>query len=905
MNLFDTFKLEKEYNEKFEKHLKEIKLLIDIKISGKDFIEIGHIISKQLSHGYYTQDEYNLMISRYLVEIAYQYYDERKYWDFVFENIDVEKNNHDYNILKNIFIKTLKKYSLPVYKGSKARRYITNILLHTYVPKNYLVNFYEFLQNFYKKEMYEKFEIELAKDEIKALQFFLEKHIEHRETEIEIVNLHEKPTIYKLLKPMRVSFYSNPLIMEEFLIEYLKIFDSLWWGFSFPDSFLQDEKLLNLKEWYEKSGDSCRVNRNHTKRTKSFYKPTLYLERENLHLFIPRQKIQQEQYINGLEYQIKFKKKILKKGMIHHFSSMGRILTEPLDIVLEGFYGGISIEIVSGGKIINTPWVYNLPFITFDDKRVEIDPCKIIEGKHFILGESTIEVVQGNNFIKEDECLWSFYMEQGNTTVIRQNNSIFRIGKIEKKCVVVGEVLKGIKPFLKNLPIYSKPPVIFYNSKIDSDEIRVELNEEKYHLSDFGGCYEIKEDGLYLDLLKIVDDYQGIINISIVNIRTGNIILNEDFYIFYINHAFDKDVYFFEKTAYLEFCYPGKISHFYKQCNSKISIPLDNRLVELTLDDKIPVQIDVPVFKWRLKEKEWSLNFAEIWYEDFRGIFSIKMSGVKNAKLCVGGQEISGKTIKEEIKFDIDKVQDIFNSSNLIEYDCILNFVLNGQSRSVLVANVLRKLKINCINIGYIKKSQQLFASWKVLGKGKYIFVIYDMLDNEIFRSMKLHAGEDFHIVEKILLPPGDYLIKYFEIIDKSDGFFGINEISYEEFHSSNFMVQKEPSKLRIESISYEGNKHPVRSFYIESITREEKGIFSGEAYYVLNSLEKRYFIHNNPFRFTISDDIILDLVDINGEEPIYDSKLLRIRTDEPKDDEKNYERLLIADKYYFNILEE
>lgn len=219
------YKWQIEFEKKLKSSIESNFVLRNIEISEQEFLKMAELISLGLKREYLESDKESLFLTRFLVEIGYREYNEKMFWDFVFKKLKLEKNLKYQSIMCELMFKTLKRNNL--IRVNTGKKYVSSILINTYVPKNYLENFYKFLQTFYIKELSQTFDHDLILETIEELQNYLENEDKNK---INQSNLNDKPSTFYLLSTVKKSIYLNKESFKEYLYNYLEVLDSYWWN---------------------------------------------------------------------------------------------------------------------------------------------------------------------------------------------------------------------------------------------------------------------------------------------------------------------------------------------------------------------------------------------------------------------------------------------------------------------------------------------------------------------------------------------------------------------------------------------------------------------------------------------------------------------------------------------------
>ncbi|MGL5623688.1 hypothetical protein [Cetobacterium sp.] len=914
-----NYKWEKEFEENLKENSKNITILRDFPITEIEFQKMIAIINFDLKSEYLHDKKESFLLARFLVEIGYREYDEKMFWDFVFKALHLNKLPKYQMAMSELFYKTLKRNNLFHMKTGK--KYVGSILINTYVPKNYLENFYKFLQNFYIRELSQTFDSDLILETIDELQNYLENEDKNK---VKQTSLNDKPSTFYLLSTVKKSIYLNKESFKEYLYNYLEVLDSYWWNTPEKKELKFKEEEAIFFEWFNR-GANVKERKLVKKLEKQYKSPTITLGmNNNLNLYIPRQKIMHiDEYKGFIFYKIKLNGEIIQKGKLSAFSSFDKVMIEQEKISLSDFYYNADLIIESMGIELKKFKLFENPFIIFNQNNEKISPIslknnidyKIYSNKEILLIDEDQEI-----YLKPEVNIFT-YNENNNYRIIDNDKEYF-LGKVPQfKILDNKENYFNLKEN-DSISVYKEFPRIFIKTDMDSSMIRIDLNDKKYKLLELKGSYKEDNEGFLLDLKKIFFKNYGKIAIKIIELQGNKEIFKEDIFILNFELKFDKKEYFFEKEAliFIDKKQDISIEHNYKYSNenSEIKIPLiNNSNIRFKIKETI-LNCKIPVLKWRSKNsQQWKYENLMFWHEDFKDEIEIYIPNAKIAKIQLGNYKvIESQKLKNTFVFDLNKFLDEFRINEQNFYDIRLLF----DDKEIVLGKVIYKNHIKNIGIGYQKNAQKILGQFEIYGKGDYFIDIIDKKNQNKRIWSKIIKEVVINELININYPLdyNNYAIKIGYYEDKKNKFFGNKERSEKILYESK--LYEIEAEEKIEDRLYRENiiqvykcisnqkSYYIKSFYIKNIEKINENLYKGQAFYTLKDGSLRYFSHNNPFEFKIDkidkeDGIISELLDNNGEIPILDSYYKRLKTDEPQEDKNNYERWLIPDEYRFKIV--
>lgn len=913
------YKWEKEFEEKIKVNRKNKLLLRDIPITEIEFNKMIEIIKFDVKGEYLNEKKESFILARFLVEIGYRKYDENMFWDFVFDALNLDKLPKYQVMISELFYKTLKKNNFVYMKTGK--KYVSSVLINTYVPKNYLESFYKFLQSFYIKELSQTFDSDLILLTIDELQNYLENEDENK---INQSNLNDKPSTFYLLSTVKKSIYLNKENFKEYLYNYLEVLDSYWWTNSEKKELKFKEEEEIFYEWFHRE-INVRERKFLKKVEKQYKNPTITLGiNNNLNLYIPRQKIMNiAEYKEPIFYKIKLKKEVILKGKLNAFSSFDKVMIEQEKIFLNDFYYNADLILESMGIELKKFKLFENPFIIFDQNNENISltnlrdntDYKIYSNKEILLIDTDQEI-----FLKSGVNIFK-YNENNNYRIIVDNKEYF-LGKIPPFKILDNKENNYSINEKNYINIYKEFPRIFIKTDMDSSMIRIDLNNKKYKLLELNGTYKEENEGFILDLKKIFFKDYGELEVKIIELQENKEIFKDNFFILNFEIKFNKKEYIFEKEAliFIDKKQDVLIEHNYKQDNEnyEIKIPLINTSnIRFKIKENI-LNCKIPILKWRLKKnQEWKYENLIFWHEDFKEEIEIFIPNTKIAKMQLENYKtIESKKLKNYFIFDLNKFLDEFRINEQNFYN--IKLLLDDQE--IIFGKVIYKNYIKNIGIGYQKNAQKILGQFEFYGKGEYFIDIINKKNqsHRILSKIIKEVVVNELININYLLDYDNYIIKIGCYEGIKNKFFNNKERSERILYESKLyeidIEEKIEDRLYTENIIqiYKclSNKknYFIKSFYIKDIEQINKNLYKGQAFYTLKDGSLRYFSYNNPFEFKVNkidkeDGIISELFDKNQEVPILDSYYKQLKTDEPNEDKNNYERWLIPDEYRFKIV--
>ncbi|MGL5983259.1 MAG: hypothetical protein ACRCZR_08020 [Cetobacterium sp.] len=911
------YRWEKEIEERLKNDVKINTILRDLPITEDEFKKMSEVILFNLKREYLNDQEENFLLARFLVEVAYREYDEKMFWDFVFKNLKINKTPKYQTAISELLYRTLKRNNLVYMKTGK--KYLGSILINTYVPKNYLENFYKFLQNFYIRELSQRFDSESVSENIDELQKYLENE------DIDIIkksDLNDKPSTFYLLSAVKKSMYLNKKSFKHYLYNYLEVLDSYWWNNEQKKEFKFKEEKDTFNDWFYKD-INIKERSSINKPEKQYKKPTITLGvNNNLILYIPKQKIMNiNEYKGYIYYKIVLNDKIIQKGKLNAFSSLDKVMVEQEKIILDNFYYNADLVIESVGVELKKFKLFERPFIIFNENSEEESLTSLKNKTNYnVFSNRKLLLVDDNEEILLKPNINIFeYNENKNYKIIDEDNEYF-LGKIPQFKILDNKDSSFKVKSNEKASVYKHFPRIFINTSMDISMIRIDLNDKKYKLSELKGSYKKDDNGFILDFKNVFFKDYGEIEIKIIELEGNREIFKDKIFILNFEIKCDKKEYFFEEEALISIDKKQDvlIENNYKLDNEKLRIPLINNSSFKFKLKSHNLSYELPVLKWRIKDKEfWNYEKLNFWHEDFKNFIEIFIPNTKTARMQLGNYKIiESKKNSNYFIFDLSRFIDEFRINEDNSYD--IKFLIDN--KEIIVGRVISKIFIENIAIGYQKNAQNILGQFQIYGKGEYFIDIIDK-DDGVKRAQSKKIKEFVNNEFININYPLDYAnykvrVGYFEV--KKNKFFANKNkdetILYESGLQEIFIKEKFEDRLYRENIIQldrclsNEKLYYIKSFYIKSIEKIDENTYKGQAFYTLKDGTIRYFSYNNPFEFKVNkiDKIngeITELLDKNSETVILDSYYKRLKTDEPDEDKNNYERWLTPDEFRFKII--
>jgi len=190
-------------------------------------------------------DDPDLVIGSFLlVDFAIDNYDDAKYWMLLNEKYSVDSKDHSY-IAENFKKTVIESYKL-YFSESVGRKNIGNILLHAFVPNNYLDAFYDMAFNYYESILGAC----IPDDKTLDIAFSnLSKYVKDRN------NGKKSENAFRLDNLIRstLNAMEDPVVYSSLFKKILKIINSRYYEQPYEEEPSLYRYQASFEEWYAKS----------------------------------------------------------------------------------------------------------------------------------------------------------------------------------------------------------------------------------------------------------------------------------------------------------------------------------------------------------------------------------------------------------------------------------------------------------------------------------------------------------------------------------------------------------------------------------------------------------------------------------------------------------------------------
>ncbi|MGL5724805.1 hypothetical protein [Cetobacterium sp.] len=711
MGNFIRFEIEK----KLREDVKKIYLLGDLNINDYGGYEaVKSICEKYIKSTLFKKEEMSLLVSIFLVAFANQKYSDGNYWSNLYDELNIDQSY--YSELCKCFKKTLQYYNLEfIDTNYKSHKYLNNIIMHGYVPKEYLSNFYDFIERFYKKDLYLKYDNLIFKNE---LDFLKEQLYE------------DTQNVYGLLKATKISLIHLGKIIDVFVENHIKIIDTFYWGNTHKTSLSKHliqsfEEWLNQKISIKTRSETRKEYLNYQNLSNNYFQPSFILDENKVYLKIPKRKIPYKYKHLEINLEVNKRlyslKKILDDGITH---------CEEKLIEVNSSWENINVKIFAENQVFLS-WSYEKDYIIFNKNLKQHHKSGLYPGEYYIACNS-IEKIYGDMtfsiIIKDELYLLQKNSEEDLIIKTLKSNHIFKFESTEYGILGLKNKFLSIDG---SQNIYRDLPILYFPPKHDLKMLKLKIND--LDVANLGDAFFDLNYRHTIDLKKILNNYRGSFNIQLKDILLNKILFNENIFISNFEIKFKRSFYHNDEEI------------LFKVLNNNNKLDL-NRKDDWYIydDDKDIIHIDEILFKLEPKILYWKTEDLGDW---IRGVKSysidtlpekiyIKNKDLENIYIADKDEKIT--VFQKDNCIDLNNFKSIFNKSLDSETDLNLEFDYKAYSYRVKIIKLYRDTLIEDVSINYCSKLKNIFINWKVHSKNDFYIEIFNESTQEVILTKKL-----------------------------------------------------------------------------------------------------------------------------------------------------------------------
>lgn len=633
----------------------------------------------------------NYQLSLALVNFALRYYADGNFWGVLEKQID-ESLGYKCQIIGKIFETTIQKRKFNLAKlppnYSMRHEYVQNILFHCFVTKAYAVDFYDFLNEFYKDILRYNLDEDI-RDDIELLRNFIVESNSNTDT---IVAGNDKTHLktYKLRQATKncLKFLAVDKA-EEIILEKLRYIDEYFYDDILPK---RDDILAKaFQEWINNNVE----NKEHKKgnRQISIYgrRPSFELERQQLYMVIPEIKLRENTFDGALTLRVTDGqgKTIYNRNLSGIFLGFGIVGTEIIKIPIDDAFREYKIEVFNKERLIKNYIIEQADYRAFRLRyNCYCQTDLLYPGNNIVLLHPNIDksdvLCVGNDIYCRTEYDGKFRANLLTINVVDTANIYIgkRLLSTEKICLGASfnPASKTYKMCdLNNTDIRttrSHPMVTFIVDKQNVDSTLIFCNKEKFKVTIPETCI----------VGPNLDDDKILVSVNIDNL----VCKNDGYYDIYVDEVGKKPVKICSYLLLQNLSFHFDKQRYYSGMDAEIQISGKYDITEINAK-KQQTTAENTVFVYRVSyindSAQFLLNFNDaayqvnvpitvrkfgftqeldtieeknaFWYEDIKekGKFYVLMPGAKTASIYCAGLNIeeSGLYEKGVFVFDFNK----------------------------------------------------------------------------------------------------------------------------------------------------------------------------------------------------------------------------------------------------------
>ena len=668
-------------------------LLSQITISDLEYEELLRYVRDFAKYSYVqTIVPVDEVLSVAMVQIAIRAYSEGNYWDYFDEEVGVEISQGKKYYFAQIFAKTIQKYKLFELEQENQSKYsyVENIKAHTFVPNQYLHNYFDFLFSFYDRNLFRQLTDEIDED-IDDLIGFVSESLSRSGDVVSIEKSGNKPAkSYKLLKATRALIaQSTSTVVSDTFFDHLVLMDNYYYDGKLPPK--ADRFSEAFQEWVEKKNSEINASDSISRKRKAkesfFHKPHFLIDRNNsqLYLMIPSQKFRTEGFVNDAKVEIRVGGELITKHL-EVYKAYGVLVSEEIKLPITDLFAEYKVVISA-----NATQEYLIPskeYRVFDEDFDE--SSKLKKGTNYLLVRKGL-YVSGNiteRFVDTACVLWDKYCYDDvseNSVIYINGKPLSLIGEFSDKplfeCVSKEYLL--YKNGRQVQTAYKHPIVSFKINKGMLPRTRLFVNEDPYSIENdcnitvFDFPTEKDVVGVSIDLDTLLPCMDGVYQISLDEPGKNPHLLTRYILITELRCRTSKPRYTFCSTAEIKLsgdyltnpinCHMNEYSEYV------VNLLEGNEAGEFELEfqqETYKLLVPLRVFKFGF-EKQWQLIRPEfLWYSDLKNELYVSIPGATDVKVylnknesdCIWGDMYEDGKFKLDISEFVAEIKETTNS---------------------------------------------------------------------------------------------------------------------------------------------------------------------------------------------------------------------------------------------------
>lgn len=757
-------------------------LIADIHLTDEEYgtlIEMTKIRVASLLSRNATFPPPDETLSLALVQIGIREYEYGNYWNNFAHTIQMDIKNQIQGRIGNVFYRTLNKYNLFLYDKNEEQhrsRYVHNILLHGFVPRSYLADFFSFLVAFYKLNLFEQLPDSLD-EPFDELSDFMDKVIPSNQDHFMVQQYFDKPIqYYKLVRSSQRALSEKKLKTPRVIMtDLLKMVDEYSWNGEISPkrdtSFYYD----HFTEWMQKNDTdlALRKQKNQNRYRLVNQKPYLRLNYENqeVEIVLPPRRVRESDFENTIDAIIQ-NLSSTQKITLHSYRCIGTINTEEFILPINDYlFTDFSIEISS---------MKSLGLVEFKKKKYylfsisnHLNEIQQLETGNIVLltkPDSKVEFPYDSNILAgEPEDIGFgvlYYLAIEENSVICIDDEIISTSESYENLFLVDPVQHDIefvsstnsKPMVatKKHPVLlmqiekevSKWPILYINKK---KHLLSSINQAAKEFSSINSTHvRVQID---LNLLLPTETGEYFVNLDFSTSNKKKHLLCNYFLVdsFFIEQS--RPVYATDEPYEIQICSDIVFKPLF-DCvsldDNHFSILGKYDLLEFTTSgcDETIMRYKVKRMKWKFNGQEWTdKDVKTAYFHDLEPEIIVNAPGTKDQKLVLDGLDvktIEGKFIQQDqFLFNIGEWIEAISNTPAIVYKIKLHYSDNfNNKKSTMLFHCVEKPTLLEFNPYFDRKGKKLACYVNFLSKDKLHGNIYDTaLEKFVCSNIKFENG--------------------------------------------------------------------------------------------------------------------------------------------------------------------
>lgn len=689
----------------------KIRLLGQIDISDDEYDELIIILNKYIRNMDMQQRvKSNIYISMALVQIAIRYFKEGRYWD-CFEELGINASSAKKHYLGEIFLETLKEYGLFIIDSDVSyMQIVENIKAHTFIPNEYMDDYFLFLFSFYDKNLFRQLDDQIE-NEIEGLKACINENLV-RNNSLKLAKIGTKSVkTYRLLNATKFVIAQNDAnFIQNLIMPHLKLLDSYYYDGLLPK--IGDRYSRGFIKWINNKQNEEILEKNKFKSKHNYFSRRPYFvfneEINKSQLIIPEQKFIQDDILSNNAIFIDN-----KKYKFDLYRTFGAIASEVITINEVNPFKNYSIKIPAISHNFNIP---QKNYRIFDSEWIEIPKIKKGICNILVKSKSKVKVSNGETVyedLKKD--IMKYQIIVNEKTCIYIDDKVESISGEFKEEYIFNyifkeyEVYKDIKLEQRLQGCYKHPVLRLSLEEHIINGCILSCNKKKFKLSEIANIYntdyKTKSIEIYLD--NFLENEDGLYEIYLLEPTKIKRHLVSYVLISKLRFHTDKSIYIYSNQAKIEVdngynlegvnCTRQNNNIFILNLNEEQSIAI----FKLNLQGQIYfIALPIKIFKYYLNKK-WNIERPEyIWYDDLENEIYFKIPEMKSANLFLNKKnKLVGVHDSDCIfKFDITSFRHEIEERGLKKVRLFLEFYDETrryeESIDILKENWINKIRL-------------------------------------------------------------------------------------------------------------------------------------------------------------------------------------------------------------------